>query len=233
MGLNPFAPVSSYAEMLSKIAIWTFASSLGATVTLRWNCPEIDAFLGRLAVPVPIEDLNIPLGTALPAFAMALVSRIFKLHDRLSDVLGIRRRFDRQEILIPLAAATGSSLTVEQIQKVDSRRDELMGRVFYKYASSSADTSKIDVHYVILALDQWSWYWVVLEALFVMAISGGLLFFYGGAKLAVVAAWAVTAGIGLLQLIRGSCAKYAADEIREILRIDGASAEIRKAFVAL
>jgi len=233
MSLNPFATVKSYSAMLTKIATWTFFVALGVTVVLRVRWPLIDTALGKLGPKVPIAGVEFPLGTLVPAFAMALISRVTKLHDRLSDLLGIRRRFDRGEILLPLAAMSGAVLTLDQVEGIDAVRNNLMRQVFYAYASSDPSKSKIDTHYVTMALDQWTWYWIVLEALFVVGLSGAVLFLVGDHLAGGAAAWIVVAGFGVLQWIRTSCSQYATDEIREILKVDGAREAIRSVFSAL
>lgn len=74
---------------------------------------------------------------------------------------------------------------------------------------------------------------MLLEALFVVALAGAVLYLSGDYWLGGLAAWVVLAGIACLQWIRSSCSGYAADEIREILKVDGAQAAIRSAFFAL
>ena len=233
MSLNPFETVHNYSEMLNKIAVYTFAGSLAVVIFMRSQSPEVDKALSSMTFAIPVGGLSLPLGTIVPAFVMAFVSRVFKLHDRISDVLGIRRRFDRTEILLPMAAASGASLTMDQIEKFGQERGALMGKVFYKYASSDDKKTQIDVHYVTMALDQWSWYWVILEALLVVGIGGLILTFLGRRGIGVITAGVVLGGIGLLQVIRNICAKYVRDEIREILKVKGAQSSIRNAFNAL
>jgi hypothetical protein len=233
MSLNPFETVHNYSEMLNKIAVYTFAVSLAMVIFMRSQSPEVDRALSSMTFAIPVGGLSLPLGTIVPAFVMAFISRVFKLHDRISDVLGIRRRFDRTEILLPMAVASGANLTVDQIDKFGAERGALMGKVFYKYASSDERKTQIDVHYVTMALDQWSWYWVILEALFVVGMGGLILTVVGRRGLGVIAAFVVLGGIGLLQVIRSTCAKYACDEMREILKVKGAQSAIRNAFNAL
>lgn len=233
MSLNPFATVGNYPAMLTKIATWTFFVSLGATAVLRLRLPAVEGALGFFSFAIPVAGIEFPVGTLVPAFAMALISRVAKLHDRLSDLTGIRRRFDRQEILLPLASASGAELTLDQLGRLDANRNNLMGQAFYRFVSSDSSKSKIDTHYVTMALDQWSWYWVVLEALFVVGVAGGVLYVFGDYRLGGLAAWIILGGTALLQWIRSSCSEYAADEIREILKVDGARTAIRSAFGAL
>ena len=233
MSLNPFSTVSDYAGMLNKIATWTFFVSVGAVVFLRWRLPMIDATLGVFTLKIPVEGLHLPIGTVAPALVLALLSRVIKLHDRLSDLLGIRARFERQEILMPLALASGATLTTSQLAKIDMHRKDLMGNAFYAYASSNPAKSKIDPHYVIMALDQWSWYWVILEALFICGIVASVLFVGRDYRVAALAISVALIGVGVLQALRHTCRRYALDEIREILKVDGAGAAIKTTFIAL
>lgn len=156
MSLNPFTTVGNYSAMLNKIAAWTFFVSLGAIWLVRSRLPCVNAVLGTMSFQIPVAGVDLPLGTLAPAFGIALISRVTKLHDRLSDLLGIRRRFDRQEILLPLASACGTTLSSDQLLRIDEKRSDLMGRVFYAYASTDSSKSKVDSHYVTMALDQWS-----------------------------------------------------------------------------
>jgi hypothetical protein len=233
MSLNPFETVQNYSAMLNKIAVYTFCVALATVLLMRNQSQVVNDALAAMSFAIPLGSLTVPVGTLLPAFGMAFMSRVFKLHDRLSDVLGIRRRFDRTEILLPLAAASGATLSIDQIESIAKERNNLMGKVFYKFASSDEKKTKIDSHYVAMALDQWSWYWVVLEAMFVVAAGGVILLVLGHRGMAVMAAGVVFAGMALLEMIREFCAKYARDEIREILKVKGAPSEIRNAFNAL
>jgi hypothetical protein len=233
MSLNPFATVGTYSEMLNKIATWTFVAALVATALVRARVPQVDTALGVFSFKVPVAGMDFPLGTLLPAFGLAVLSRVAKLHDRLSDLFGIRRRFDRQEILLPMALSVGASLTPDQIEKLETNRRGLMGEVFYRFVSSDKSKSQIDSHYVTMALDQWSWYWVVLEVAFVIALAGVILFAGHDYFDATLAAWMVVLLIAVLQAIRASCVRYARAEIREILKVKDAPDLIRASFRAL
>ena len=154
VGFNPFASIG-LPGMLNKIAIFTCGVSIFAVWLLRHESPSVEAFLASLTLPVPIATgLAIPLGTILPAFLIALVSRIFKLHNHLSNILGIRHRFDLEAILFPLAIATSIAFPVEKVRQIKKQRKDLMYKTFYKYASSSPSKAVIETHYITMALDQ-------------------------------------------------------------------------------
>jgi hypothetical protein len=211
---NPFATVSNYSEMLNKVAFFTFAGGVLVTLVLRRNVPEVEVLLAPFSVAASVVGFSIPLGTLAPGFGLALLARMFKLHDRISDVLGIRARFDVAEILLPLALHSRAAANVEKIR---SARKDLMSRTFYSFASSSPKADSIPAHYVTMALDQWSWYWVVLETAFTLVFAAAVaatLKHYG-----VSSALLATTGVLLwaLQGIRTLCARSALEEVKQIL----------------
>src|SRR5206468_2567149 len=77
---------------------------------------------------------------------VAWIGYAVRFHDRMSDLFGIRKRFDRNYILLPLAILTRSQLSAFQLNRVDANRDSLMRRVFYRYASSRAEKPLVDKH---------------------------------------------------------------------------------------
>ncbi len=113
--------------------------------------------LGEAIAVIPHASAVNVSGLAL-ALLVALASHIVQLHDRVSDVLGIRRRFDVNKILVPLAMLVGLKLTPDQIRIVRSKRDSLMREVFYRYASSGAENPLVDKHDIQHALAAWSWF---------------------------------------------------------------------------
>jgi hypothetical protein len=97
----------------------------------------------------------------------------------------IRRRFDRNNILLPLVAMSGARLSPAQITSLVAHRSETMREVFYKYASSRQEAPIVDKHDIERALDSWSWYWVLIEALFFLAIVMLISATFGDARLLV------------------------------------------------
>lgn len=217
MGFNPFASVDNYPGMLNKIATFTFVEGCLATLLLRHEYKPFDQLLAPLTISIPVGAVALPLGTLLPAFAFALLARIFKLHDRISDVLFIRHHFDICHVLLPLALLAGTQLRSEQLRTIKKQRKDLMYKVFYKYASSSPGKAQIESHYITMALDQWCWYWVVLEASF-MAFVLGILFLRTGRYFpAAIFLACVLASVGILQIVGKYCADYALQELEQIV----------------
>jgi hypothetical protein len=177
--LPMFATPTNYALVLQKLAGFAFWETYVITVFLR-DIPQIGtAFrsaesygnLGIIIGAFPHSDaLNIS-GLAI-ALAVALLTRAMRLHDRISDVLGIRKRFDRTHILLPLARLVGQNLTSPQRHALVTIQEDLMRDLFYRYASSRADTPLVDKHEIENALDSWSWFWVWVEAVVYCTMAG-------------------------------------------------------------
>jgi hypothetical protein len=233
MGFNPFATVSDYPGMLNKISTCTFFVALLLVWLVRVRVPAIDNVLVPLALPIPVVGVNFQLGTVFPAFLIAFLSRIVKLHDRISDVLRIRYRFDVEAILLPLAIGSSATLKADVVRKIRQQRQPLMYKTFYEYASSTPKKAKIDAHYIIMALDQWSWYWILVEAAFLVLITSVILLFakhYLPSALLLLCVLGITA---LLQYMRHHCENYAQQQVEAILSDQARRAEVAEVFRAL
>lgn len=231
MTLNPFAAIGDYPAMLNKIAISTFFTTLSCIFLLRYQVPEVAQLLDCWKYTVPVEKFEIPVGVLLPALVVAVLSRVTKLHDRVSDLFRIRARFDIEAILFPLALGSCVSLTVDQIKKLRQQRRRLMGETFYMYASGTNPV--IDKHYVTMALDHWTWYWMLLEATVVLGLTGILLLLFSRPMAAACAELGVLVAMGILACLRTGCVSYALDEVREILKDYSRSTAISGVFGAL
>jgi hypothetical protein len=217
MSLNPFQQVTDYWSMLSRLFVFNLLSGWGATYLLRYYCPAVDEVLKELDVEVNLWGRQfVKLGYLLPAIAFALFSQMFLLHDRISDWLKIRHRFDVEAILIPLREGTRTRTRVISVDKISQLRRVLMPLVFYRYAGSA--DPKIDKHLIYRALDRWSWYWVLIEALAVFLPAGIALLFSREvlAGLVVLLGCALVIGFAL-PFFRKHCVRYAEAEVRAIL----------------
>lgn len=234
MSLNPFKTVGDYPMMLNKIAASTFLVALGGLALLRHEFVSVRSILDPVGISIPIESgLSLPLGLVLPALLFAILSRMFKLHDRVSDLFRIRQRFDVSEILFPLAMGSGPHLTTDQMRAIKKNRESLMYKVFYKYASSTPGKAVIDSHYITMALDQWCWYWVVIEATVIAFVLAATFLLTRHYLLADVLFIAVLAALGVLQLLRKFCSDYALQEVEAILQQADRKLEVAEVFRAL
>jgi hypothetical protein len=234
MDFDFFKAVGDYPKMLNKIALSTFVGTILAVWLLRHELHALDIYLSPFSVPIQVAGgISIPFGTILPAFVVAALSRIFKLHDRLSDMLRIRQRFDVSEILFPMAIASGASLSGEQIRAIKKNREAMMYKVFYKYASSTKGKAVIDSHYITMALDQWSWYWIVLEQTFLACVLASTFWIAGRYSLAATFLAVALVAIAVLQGIRSLCSDYALQQVEQILGASQRKLEVAEAFRAL
>jgi hypothetical protein len=95
------------------------------------------------------------------------------MHNKISDLFQIRKKFDVSYILIPLSKAVEIPIDENYKNVLKTNRKTLMADVFYKYASST--NPQIDKHLIWIALDKWSWYWAFVEFLTSLFIWGIVL----------------------------------------------------------
>jgi hypothetical protein len=160
----------NYSELLERVFVATTVTGLICTAALSASSPEVRAFLSSVNVEAefgPIKKLKL-LYLGIP-LVVALLSRIFKLHDRLSDILRLRYWIDTRYILLPLAEATAGPPDETRIALIRGRRKEIMYMAFYPYVS--LPDAKIDRQLVRSALDNLGWLWALVEAEFVVLLS--------------------------------------------------------------
>jgi hypothetical protein len=228
-----FFAINDYSSMLNRIGWATFGVWILAIFTLNQRFEPIQRLLPQLNVKVPNTEFQVPAGVLLVAAVVAGLCRAFKLHDRLSDLLGIRRSFDVKEILLPLASASGATLSLNQQSAVEAKRRALMGQVFYKYVSSTLNEPAIDRHNIFMALDQWSWYWIVLEAAAIAIATAIVASYFGDFALGFWLLAGVLAASWLTKLLRERSVRYAHDQIRMILEDPTRKNEVSMVFSAL
>jgi hypothetical protein len=232
MAINPLAPVTDYQSTLNRIFWFTSAAALWAVWLLRSEIPAIEAALSRLDQTGANKLLPIDAGYLVPAVAMGLISRIFRVHSQLGHWLGVRERFDIGVILMELSRHVDIDVDTVPEEQWLIHRHELMRKAFYQFASSKSP--RIDEHLIHQALDLWSWFWIVLEASALFVCTGlglvcagvyetGLIIFVG----------AIGVGAVGLPAIRVQCKRYAIAQVRAILADPAREATIRQAFAVL
>jgi hypothetical protein len=232
MPLNPLAAVTDYQSMLNRIFWFTTAFALGAIWMLRLHVPELDALLSRIDFDVALKGdklLPAPGGYLLPALAIGIATRVFRLHARISDWLGIRECFDLEVIIGQMADRLGVDLEPIGKDQLRRARHSIMRKAFYPYVSGSQP--QVDQQLILQALDAWSWFWVGVEGALLFAVTGlGLIAFnaYAVGFQTLGAALAVAA-FGL-PAIRNQCKRYAFAQVRAILADPMRAAVVRSAF---
>jgi len=230
----------NYGQVLKRLASFAFYEIYFLTLVLR-SIPQFDAIFAGIETWGPIGKVLglIPDYTSLNisglviGFTVAILTHMFQFHDRISDLLGIRRRFDRKNILIPMAHRVGMTVTHAKEIKIAEHRDELMHAVFYRYASSRDETPLVDKHDIEHALSTWSWFWVFVEGVVYWLVAAVIAWSLRGAHLGWMLAItaAVFAIIAFLQHLR--LPAYVRPQIDAILRDPTATVEVRQVFHAL
>jgi hypothetical protein len=234
MGSDLFKQTKDYSGMLNRIALFNFGVSLFVVALLRNQIPLFDRVLSKLPERGEIMGVKLSVGTILLAAIAAVFCRAIKFHDRISDLLRIRKNFDLNEILIPMAERTvGKPLSEEFLDRLDNQRERLMGKAFYQYASSSKEKAVIDPHLIETALDQWSWFWCLSEAMTVLSVSVIALLLYGKSTPALILIGIVACGAMLMIWMRAQCGKNAATEVEAILDDPERKTKVTEVFRAL
>jgi hypothetical protein len=167
------------------------------------------------------------------AVLVAILTHMFQFHDRISDLLGIRRRFDVNNILIPLSQRVGVAITTEKEIQIRRHRDELIQAVFYRYASSRADNPLVDKHDIEHALNAWSWFWVCLEGAVYFGAGAIIAWWFASLDLCKIFAVVSVILIILAAVQRPRLGGYARAQIDTIANDATAAYEVKNRFNAL
>jgi hypothetical protein len=232
MSLNPLAPVVDYQSMLNRIFWFTTAAALVAIWMLRSCIVDLDVLLNEIDFTVEFggdKIVPIPGGYLLPALAVGLLTRIYRLHARVSDWLGIRECFDIEVVIGELAGQLAIDLSPVSKDELVMHRHNIMRKAFYPFVNGARP--QIDPHLIHQALDAWSWFWIGVEATLVFMLTGlGLIAcgvyeagFETFSGTFVVAAIAIPA-------MRSQCKRYGIAQVRAIVEDPVRAAAARSAF---
>jgi hypothetical protein len=227
-----FLSSKDYPEMLKKLAAFLFWEAFIATFVLR-GIPKVDMAFSSVDLSLIPGHEHLNLFGFVVSLAIACLSYAIQLHDRISDIFGIRYRFDRNYILLPLAVLVGVRLSPHQLNALSSNRDSLLRRVFYPYVSSRAEHPLVDRHDIERALDAWSWYWILIEAI-PLALLGALVSAgFGSYSLLTWFSW-ISVGLWVAaSLYYLRVPRFTRPEIEAIAASQAARLNITEAFGAL
>lgn len=225
-----FKAPKDYPEMLNKIACYNFLGSLIATILAVNFSEDIKKFFTLISFGLEFEKDGIKFAVSYlyPAVLIAIISRASKLHDRISDIFKIRKRFDLKFILIEISKELGYFEGEKTIKKLAEKREELMYSVFYKYASSTSP--KIDTHLIIMALDNWCWYWITIELRFICILLCIMLFIFNKSNYAFFIIIAILVMTLMALPVKHGCVVNAKKEITSILEDRSRKEEIRRIY---
>jgi len=234
--MPPKLHVKNYSELLSKLCFFLFATSTICFYLLRFHAEPIRNLFRTLAASFPqnLTFAGLAPSDAAPmvlAMILAWLSHSIRWHDRLSDLFGIRHRFDIHQILIPSALLVGANLDQSKYERLLGSRNSLMRTVFYKYSSSGeGDDRVVSNHTLREALTSWSWYWVLLEALSIMIPTSLALAFFSAPNWAFTLSIISILFVGIMQFLYGETSRYARAEIIDIISDPIRANEIRDTF---
>lgn len=236
--IMPKMTVSNYDEMLRKLSTANLILVAICIEILRSKIFVIDTFLKQIDPILPskiplIGDTSIPFGIFLPAFLITGLFEAIKLHDKISNFFGIRRRFDLRWILIPMALLSGARVSQAHFENVANARDHLMEKTFYKYASGSTGKAIIDNHTITRALTSWSWYWMCVESCMIMMITAFIFFCFENYFWAALCQMIIPIFFFIMWCFRADCEKCADSEIRQILDDANRKLQIASVYDAL
>jgi hypothetical protein len=232
MSLHPLFPVSDYQSMINRICWFTSASALAGVWLLRQHNPALDELLRQIDFRLAFggdKIVPVPGGYLLPALTVGILTRIFRLHARISDWLGIRECFDLDVIIAELVRRLAIDLSNVPREQLVERRHAIMRQAFYPFVSSRQ--TPIDRELVLQALDAWSWFWIGIEATLVFTLTG-LVLVAGGAYEAgflTIAGTLLAANLAL-PAMRSQCQRYAVAQVRAILADPARANAVRCAF---
>lgn len=211
-----FGSPKNYTEMVEKISKSTFILSVFLLYILYCANEQFADALDRLSFGIQYKFVGIEFclaGLCLPLL-IGILEHIFKIHDKISTLLKIRYKYDKNIIINAIAQKCGLSLDIDNISK--EKCDKLMGKIFYKYASSTKP--EIDNHSILLALNEWCWFWIVMDTTILFLLTGIIFLFINFScynLLTVISIFLVLSFI--LWLIKQQAKEYTKQEINAIL----------------
>lgn len=216
-----FKTMTKYDDMLNKIGTSTFFVLIINWCLIIKNFPQINEKINEVSSKInfpinwstKIGGIEIEAIMLIVPLIFAILFRIFRLHNVISDILKIRLHYDIKYILTPMLNSTRITGIANNTLKI--KRDKLMRQVFYKYVS--VDDPKIDRHLITSALDRLVWYWIFVEGIFIITINMCICICFGKIDLVFcLLIWDVVS-IVVCYRIKKRCVQATQKEVDEIL----------------
>jgi len=213
--------------MLDKVSLFNFFGGIILFYVLGLNIPEVGRLLYSYNFDLEVAGSKFTfLNVAIP-FIVAMISRIIKLHDKISDLLRIRERYDINCVIKPIILGVNKNPS-EFLSTITIQRREILEKIFYKYTSTDQSNCKINHHFVVMVMDQMAWYWIFVEYLFLVTISIIIGFIFWNIQLIIglVITWLVL--FFFSKLILRIAKKYTKIEVNQIVSNPPFAKEIKK-----
>lgn len=206
----------NYIEMIEKISKSVFVITLVLLFLFSSAFQAFSDFLKMISLGVEYNFQGIKLNISLIYIPLLIgfLEHAFKIHDKISYLLGIRKFFDRNVIIKEFFDKLNIQLDIKYLDNSITKR--LMTFIFYEYASSTKP--KIDTHYIHLALGCWCWFWIWLDTLLVTLIMGIIFLFWNWSlNYFLIFILAIVIIVVLMVLLFIQAKTYAKNEVRMIL----------------
>lgn len=222
-----FDSPKNYSEMVEKIAKSTFVISLFLLYLLTCINNEFNTFMQQISFNVEYEFIGIKLNLALLYFPLliGITEHIFKIHDKISTLLGIRSRYDKKVIAAKIIDICKIKRDIEALSPSEVKK--ILSKAFYKYVSSTNPV--IDEHYINLAINEWCWFWIALDTLILFFVIGVLFLIIKWSVLNLIVVLGILLFLMLImKLIQLQAKVYTIDEIEIIFLDKERTEEIKK-----
>lgn len=211
-----FNSPKNYSEMVDKISKCSFLISLLLLYFLSCCNNDLYAFLNKISFGIKYELIGIKLtlaGAVLPLL-VGIAEHIFKIHDKVSTILKIRKKYDKEVIVCSFLRSLGFENQIPKLK--DDDVSKLMSCCFYRYASST--NPQIDSHNILLALNEWCWFWIILDTEILLSMTGvAFLIIRFSWKNLLFVLLIVSSLLYIMWLINKQCSSYTKSEVDDIL----------------
>lgn len=106
-----------------------------------------------------------------------------------------------------------------------------MTSAFYQYTEGTSPI--LTPESVTAAMDQWSWFWILLEGEMIALATAVILLVFGDFGLAAVLFGAVIGALPVLYVVRRQCDRYAQAQVDALLANPNACQAILQEFIAI
>ena len=227
-----FGQPSNYSEILQRIWYTSLATGILCTAVLAKASPDIQALIDSISTKADIGPIkNIKVLYILIPVLISVLSRMLKLHDKISDVFRIRYLFDTRFLLFPLAILSGINLTSDLRKKIGHNRINSMYSVFYPYANF--ENPVIDKQLVRTSADNWGWFWALVESFALIVVTTVALIFIDKKDYLLLCFFALLVELLLIVMFGGFCVRGARRQVAAILADKNRKKEIGKYFRSL
>ena len=214
-----FYSPKDYSEMVEKISKSVFVTLAILFYVLSCINNEFKELIEKISFGAIYDFYGLELNLALLYLPLlgGLFEHMFKIHDKISKVLGIRKAYDRKVVVENILKKAGR---VEQSKSLkDETINSIISNCFYRYVSST--NPKIDSHYITLVLNEWCWFWIFLDILCLFILFGVcfLILKWSFLNLALVLGVIVIILILMLLTIK-TAINYSKKEIDAIFRLN-------------